>query len=107
MIINGKLKVRKWEKDDRSGTSVEIEAEAIGHDVRWGVSKFEKRVGAQVTTEPTQNNESSGHSIASLPSVDEQPMVASAPPNRSGFLSTDSHESEMSDDGFTPKTEAA
>lgn len=45
VIVSGKLRMRKWEKDERKGTSVEIDAEAIGHDVRWGVSRFEKRVG--------------------------------------------------------------
>lgn len=45
VLVSGRLRMRKWEKDDRRGTSVEIEAEALGHDVRWGVSRFEKRVG--------------------------------------------------------------
>lgn len=47
VIVTGRLRMRKWEKDDRRGTSVEIEAEALGHDVRWGVSRFEKRVGGR------------------------------------------------------------
>ena len=46
VIVSGKLKIRKWEKDEKKGTSVEIEAEAIGHDLRWGITKFEKRLGA-------------------------------------------------------------
>ncbi len=47
VMVTGRLRMRKWEKDDRKGTSVEIEAEALGHDVRWGVSRFEKRVGVR------------------------------------------------------------
>src|SRR5690606_3925213 len=46
VIVTGRLKIRKWEKDEKRGTSVEIEAEAIGHDVRWGVTRFEKRLGS-------------------------------------------------------------
>lgn len=53
VIVSGRLRMRSWEKEDRRGISVEIEADAIGHDVRWGVSKFEKRVGAR--------NEAEGH----------------------------------------------
>ena len=47
VMVTGRLRMRKWEKDDRRGTSIEIEAEALGHDVRWGVSRFEKRVGGR------------------------------------------------------------
>ncbi len=46
IIVTGKLRVRRWSKDDRQGTSVEIEAEAIGHDVRFGISRFDKRSGS-------------------------------------------------------------
>lgn len=45
VIVSGRLRMRPWEKEDRRGTSVEIEADALGHDVRWGVSRFDKRVG--------------------------------------------------------------
>ena len=43
VVVSGRLRVRSWERDDRSGTSVEIEAEALGHDLRWGVSQFSKK----------------------------------------------------------------
>jgi len=44
VIVSGRLRVRQWEKDERSGTSVDVEADALGHDLRWGVSRFEKLV---------------------------------------------------------------
>ncbi len=57
VMVTGRLRMRSWEKDDRRGVSVEIEAEALGHDVRWGVSSFDKRVGQKpdsaAVTEPT------------------------------------------------------
>lgn len=45
VIVTGRLRVRKWENEEKSGTAVEIDAEALGHDLRWGISRFEKRVG--------------------------------------------------------------
>jgi len=42
VIVTGRLRVRQWETEEKSGTSVEIEADALGHDLRWGVSRFEK-----------------------------------------------------------------
>ena len=40
LIVNGKLRVREWSKEEKSGTSVEIEATSIGHDLARGTSKF-------------------------------------------------------------------
>lgn len=42
VIVFGKLRTRNWENGDRSGTSAEIEAEALGHELRWGTSVFVK-----------------------------------------------------------------
>lgn len=44
-IVAGRLRIRNWEKDEKKGTSVEIDADAIGHDLRWGSTVFTKRVG--------------------------------------------------------------
>lgn len=48
VIVSGRLRIRTWEKGDRSGTTAEIDAEAIGHDLLWGTSSFE-RAGARET----------------------------------------------------------
>lgn len=40
VIVTGRLKIREWEANGRKGTSVDLEAEAIGHDLRWGTSAF-------------------------------------------------------------------
>ncbi|MEY4437488.1 MAG: hypothetical protein RL100_952 [Actinomycetota bacterium] len=40
----GKLKVRDWDNGERAGTSVEIEADSLGHDLTWGTSVFTRTV---------------------------------------------------------------
>jgi single-strand DNA-binding protein len=42
VVATGRVKVRNWQNDDKSGTSVEIEADALGHDLLWGTSAFER-----------------------------------------------------------------
>lgn len=42
VLLTGRLRVRDWENDARKGTSVDVDADAIGHDLRWGVSTFVK-----------------------------------------------------------------
>lgn len=51
VIVSGRLRVRTWERDERSGTSVELEAEALGHDLRWGVTQFSKRSSTALPAE--------------------------------------------------------
>ena len=43
IVVSGRLRVRNWEKEDKRGVTVEVEAESVGHDLRWGVSQFERR----------------------------------------------------------------
>ncbi len=42
VIVSGRLKVREWETGERSGVSVDIEADSIGHDLVWGSATFER-----------------------------------------------------------------
>lgn len=44
ILVCGKLKVRDWDNGERSGTSVEIEAESLGHDLVWGTTEFNRTV---------------------------------------------------------------
>lgn len=44
VFVTGKLKVRDWDNGERAGTSVEIEATSIGHDLTWGSSVFTRTV---------------------------------------------------------------
>lgn len=40
VVLTGNLKVRDWDNGERTGTSVEIEADSIGHDIGYGTSVF-------------------------------------------------------------------
>jgi single-strand DNA-binding protein len=44
IVVTGKLRVRDWDNGERAGTSVEIEADSIGHDLSWGSAKFTRTV---------------------------------------------------------------
>lgn len=47
VVVYGKMQVREYDrKDGARGFSVDIEAMALGHDVRFGVSRFERIRGA-------------------------------------------------------------
>lgn len=40
IIVHGKLKIRRWDTGERQGTTVEIEAIHLGHDLTRGVASF-------------------------------------------------------------------
>ena len=48
IVVTGRLRVRDWKTDERTGTSVDIDAEAIGHDLSWGTAQFTRSASAKV-----------------------------------------------------------
>lgn len=42
VVTVGRLKVKDWSNEDRSGTSVEVEAESLGHDLHWGTTEYHR-----------------------------------------------------------------
>ena len=52
ITVSGSIKVRDWDNGERSGTSVEIEADSLGHDLNYGTSEFTRTQLAPPTTEP-------------------------------------------------------
>ncbi len=48
VMLTGKLRVVPWERDDKSGLSVEVEASAVGHDLGRGQTRF-ARVRREMT----------------------------------------------------------
>jgi single-strand DNA-binding protein len=57
LVVTGKLKARQWQDADKSGTNVEIDATAIGHDLNRGTSEFTKvkRVSEFYEQDPWMN----------------------------------------------------
>lgn len=56
ILVTGRLRVRDWSTDDKSGTNVEVEAETLGHDLRWGDAQFTRHnhTAADVPAEPAE-----------------------------------------------------
>jgi len=55
VLVHGRLRVRGWTSGEKSGITIEIEADAIGHDLAWGKSEFQRVPrGAGQDAEPTE-----------------------------------------------------
>jgi single-strand DNA-binding protein len=57
VVVHGRLRLRAWDNGEKSGTAIEIEAEAIGHDLTWGTTVLTK-----VRREPAADVEVGGAS---------------------------------------------
>lgn len=40
VVVTGRLRVNQWTSGDRTGTSVEIDATGVGHDLSRGIAEF-------------------------------------------------------------------
>ena len=54
VVVTGRLKIRDWDNGERSGTSVELETEAIGHDLTFGSSDFRRAEPAEEELEDSE-----------------------------------------------------
>lgn len=66
VIVVGKLKIRDWEYEGRTYYAVEIDAEAIGQDLKLGTANFSKNSGRPVLSlmeqaPPDDESGSAGH----------------------------------------------
>ena len=51
VVVTGRLRVRDWESGEKVGTTVDIDVDAIGHDLAWGTASFTRSVASSVTAE--------------------------------------------------------
>ncbi|REE02833.1 single-stranded DNA-binding protein [Citricoccus nitrophenolicus] len=65
VVVTGRLKVRPWETEERSGTAVEIEADTIGHDLSLGTATFQRSSGrpGEVATGAAEAGTGSGEPV--------------------------------------------
>ncbi|HEX4057101.1 MAG TPA: single-stranded DNA-binding protein [Galbitalea sp.] len=45
VVVTGRLKVRDWEAGGKRGVNVDVEADALGHDLSWGTAAFSRGAG--------------------------------------------------------------
>lgn len=57
VLLSGKLKIRDWDNGERTGTSVEVEADSLGHDMSWGTSAFSRTVLVREDPDETEQEQ--------------------------------------------------
>lgn len=54
VVVTGRLRIRDWSNEEKhtTGTTIEVDAEAIGHDLSWGTALFTRTAVATTPEEP-------------------------------------------------------
>jgi single-strand DNA-binding protein len=79
VIVTGRLRVRDWATDDKHGTNVEIDADAVGHDLSWGTTTFTRSTTTAVAEADAVADEAgSTDSEGGEPDVVEDPAEVPA-----------------------------
>lgn len=59
VVVTGRLRIRDWASGERTGTTIEVEADSIGHDLGWCTTTFVRSVGLpRPAAEPGQADDS-------------------------------------------------
>ncbi len=54
VLLTGRLRLRPWDTGTKKGIAIEIDAEAIGHDLLWGTTTFVKDAPATTVAQPDE-----------------------------------------------------
>jgi single-strand DNA-binding protein len=60
VVVTGRLRVRRWEVDSKSGLVVEIDADTVGHDLNWGTASWARSARA-ADAQQAEQAERAGH----------------------------------------------
>ena len=57
VLVTGRLRIREWDNGERVGTTIDVEADSIGHDLAWGTARFTRSImssSAPAVSDPEQ-----------------------------------------------------
>lgn len=60
VVLSGRIRIRDWVNGERTGTTIDIEAESLGHDLTWGTSVFTRSITTSSSREPAAATEEAG-----------------------------------------------
>jgi single-strand DNA-binding protein len=91
VIVTGRVRIRDWDSGEKTGTTVEIDAEAVGHDLTWGRATYTRSVmvktasreeGPEQPEGPTQEDSGASEAAESheTPEIHESDQALAATP---------------------------
>lgn len=47
VLVTGRLRISEWGDGDKRGVNIDLDAEALGHDLRWGTASFTRTIRSE------------------------------------------------------------
>ena len=47
VLVTGKLRISEWGDGDKHGVNIDLDADALGHDLRWGTASFARTIRSE------------------------------------------------------------
>jgi single-strand DNA-binding protein len=76
VVVTGRLRIRSWEAGEKTGISVEVDADAIGHDLSWGTSALTRSLHSPSGSLLGQSGRETEEFPSGLPLEPEEPDQA-------------------------------
>lgn len=76
VIVSGRLRIREWQTDEKNGTTIEVDADSLGHDLTFGTSSFTRTPSASASADTAESAEAA-EQIPASPDAPE-PEVSDA-----------------------------
>ncbi len=70
VIVSGRLRIRDWVSGEKTGTTIEVDADSLGHDLTFGTSAF-TRTPQATTTADTPESAEAAEQIPASPEAPE------------------------------------
>ena len=52
VVATGRLRIRDWTSGEKAGTNIEVDADAVGHDLTWGTTSFSRSIASAIVEKP-------------------------------------------------------
>jgi single-strand DNA-binding protein len=81
VVVTGRLRIREWQSGERTGLNIDVEADALGHDLAWGTSAFSRSISATAVaadSAPAAVDEPTSDSTAAESTAGEPPAEGSS-----------------------------
>jgi single-strand DNA-binding protein len=86
VVVSGRLKIREWQSGEKAGMTIEVDADAVGHDLTFGTTSYSRTLSAAAAAPDAATN---------------------AQPDEEGFPPGDDADSAASDDVPSPSSAAS
>jgi single-strand DNA-binding protein len=86
VVVSGRIRIREWENGERAGTTVDVEADTIGHDLLWGTASFTRSIKAASHDAEDADAERVDAATASEAAPRDSVSAAHSPVQRPGLV---------------------